>query len=173
MIVACRCTGAFAQDIVEETPYIKMMGTADSAIAKGDWVVAEKCLRSAMRIEPANPANLLLLSNLGMVQFYQGQDSLALNTLTDACNIAPRTVPVLANGATVYEATGRYEDALADCNIILEIDSANVRARAMRINYNLRNGKIDEAEADLDTLLRYSPDNHLGNILALFIYAST
>ncbi len=173
MIVACRCIGAFAQDMVEETPYIKMMGTADSAIAKGDWVVAEKCLRSAMRIEPANPANLLLLSNLGMVQFYQGQDSLALNTLTDACNIAPRTVPVLANRATVYEATGRYEDALADCNIILEIDSANVRARAMRINYNLRNGKIDEAEADLDTLLRYSPDNHLGNILAGNIYAST
>ncbi|MDE5745434.1 MAG: tetratricopeptide repeat protein [Paramuribaculum sp.] len=175
MIAACCSLGAFAQnnDKVEETPYIKMMGKADSAISNCDWEVDERCLRNAMRIEPANPANLLLLSNLGMVQFYQGQDSLALHTLTDACNIAPRTVPVLANRATVYEATGRYDEALADCNIILEIDSANVRARAMRINHNLRNGKIMEAEADLDTLLRYSPDNHLGNILAGNIYAST
>lgn len=157
----------------DETPYVKMMGAADSAIAKGDWELAEKYLRNAMRMEPANPANLLLLSNLGMVQFYQGQDSLALSTLTDACNIAPRTVPVLANRATVYEALDKHEEALGDCNRILAIDTANVRARAMRINYNIRKGNTDSAEADLDTLLLYSPDNHIALILAGNIYAST
>ncbi|MDE6651156.1 MAG: tetratricopeptide repeat protein, partial [Paramuribaculum sp.] len=157
----------------DETPYIKMMGAADSAIAKGDWEVAEKYLRSAMRMEPANPANLLLLSNLGMIQFYQGQDSLALNTLTDACNIAPRTVPVLANRATVYEALGRYDEALNDCNRILAIDTANVRARAMRISHYMRENKTTDAEADLDTLLRYSPDNQLALILAGNIYTTT
>lgn len=167
------CLGVRAQVKVEESPYVRMMEVADSAIALGDWGRAEEFLRKAMRLEPSNPANLLLLSNLGMVQFYQGQDSLALNTLTDACNIAPRAVPVLANRATVYEATGRYEDALKDCNTILEIDSTNVRARAMRINHNMRIGKTSEAEADLDTLLLYSPDSHLGNILAGNLYAST
>lgn len=167
------CLGVRAQVKVEESPYVGMMEVADSAIALGDWGRAEEFLRKAMRLEPSNPANLLLISNLGMVQFYQGQDSLALNTLTDACNIAPRAVPVLANRASVYEATGRYEDALKDCNTILEIDSTNVRARAMRINHNMRIGKTSEAEADLDTLLLYSPDSHLGNILAGNLYAST
>ncbi|MDE5836378.1 MAG: tetratricopeptide repeat protein [Paramuribaculum sp.] len=162
-----------AKSFADETPYIKMMGAADSAIAKGDWEIAEKYLRTAMRMEPANPANLLLLSNLGMIQFYQGQDSLALSTLTDACNIAPRTVPVLANRATVYEALGKYDEALSDCNRILAIDTANVRARAMRINYYMRKGKASDAEADLDTLLQYSPDNQLALILAGNIYTST
>lgn len=164
---------AIAQTKDEETPYVKMMGVADSAIAKGDWVSAEKYLRDAMHMEPANPANLLLLSNLGMVQFYQGKDSIAVETLTDACNIAPRAVPILANRANVLEALGRYDEALADCNSILEIDSTNVRARAMRINFLVRSGNYQEAQTDLDSLIRIAPENPLTNIIAGNIYTAT
>ncbi len=162
-----------AQTKEEETPYVKMMGVADSAIAKGDWASAEKYLRNAMHIEPANPANLLLLSNLGMIQFYQGKDSLAIETLTDACNIAPRAVPVLANRANVLEAVGRYDEALADCNSILAIDSANVRARAMRINFFVRSGKYREAQADLDSLIHFAPENPITNVIAGNLYTAT
>ncbi|MCI9607759.1 MAG: tetratricopeptide repeat protein [Muribaculaceae bacterium] len=164
---------SIAGTLDDESEYVKMMSVADSAIARGDWQLAENSLRKAIKSDPANPANLLMLSNIGMLQFYQGRDSLALETLNDACNIAPRAIPVLANRATVLEANGRTEEALCDCNTILAIDSTNVKARTMRLTANLRKNAWQKAEADLDTLARYAPDDILTNIAAGSLYTAT
>lgn len=162
-----------AQTVDENTPYVRMMATADSAIAAGDWQLAEAELRRAIKSEPANPANLLLLSNIGMLQFYQGHDSIALETLTDACNIAPRSVQVLSNRATVLQAMGRTDEAVADCNSILLIDSTNVRARAMRITAAIKSSDWAAAQADLDTLRVIAPENILTNIAAGSLYTAS
>ncbi len=173
IFVAITCFAATASNTDDDTPYVKLMSRADSAIAKGDWSIAENALRQAIKTEPANPANLLLLSNLGMMQFYQGQDSLALETLTRACDIAPRSVQVLANRATVLEATGKTDEAVRDCNSILEIDSTYVRARAMRLFSYLRNKEWQAAQNDLDILLKQAPDNIMTNIADGTLYSST
>ena len=159
-----------ARQIEEE--YVNAMGRADSAIAAGEWLLAETILRDAMHSQPANPANLLMLSNIGMLQFYQGKDSLALETLTDACNIAPRAVAVHANRATVLEALGRGGEAVAECNIILALDSANTRARAMRLSHEIRRGNMPAATADLDTLQRLRPDDILTHISEATLYTA-
>lgn len=163
----------FAQTSDKETDYVRMMGIADSAITEGDWQLAEHTLRSAMQIEPSNPANVLLLSNIGMMQFYQGNDSAAIETLTDACNIAPRAIAVHANRATVLESAGRHDEAAADCRTILDIDSANVRARAMLMTYCLRKGDNAAAKLQLDSLTAIAPQNPLTDIAAGSFYSST
>lgn len=166
-------TPVFAQTPDNENDYVRMMGIADSAIAEGDWVRAEHTLRAAMQIEPGNPANVLLLSNIGMMQFYQGNDSAAIETLTDACNIAPAAIAVHANRATVLEAAGRHDEAAADCRAILGIDSTNVRARAMLMTHCLRKGDNAGAKAQLDTLTAIAPQNPLTDIAAGSFYSST
>ena len=68
--------------------YFDLMGRADKAIKDGKWADAETELRKALRLDPANPSNILLLSNLGMVQFYDGRTDDAISTLSDAHRIA-------------------------------------------------------------------------------------
>ena len=76
-----------------------------------------------MRLEPSNPGNIMLMSNLGIVQYNSGKDSLALVTLTQAHDIAPRSVTILGNRARVLMAMGRFEEARADYSAIVEADS--------------------------------------------------
>lgn len=75
--------------------YFDLMGDADKAISEGKWLEAEKSLKDAMALDPENPSNILLMSNLGLVQFYLGQDSAAIATLSDAHKRAPVSVTVL------------------------------------------------------------------------------
>ena len=84
--------------------YFDLMGDADKAISEGKWLEAEKSLKDAMALDPENPSNILLMSNLGLVQFYLGQDSAAIATLSDAHKRAPVSVTVLKNRAEVYLA---------------------------------------------------------------------
>ena len=83
--------------MAQSSSYTDLVGDADKAIAAGKWDEAEQLLVKAMRLEPANPFNVLLMSNVGMMQFNQGKDSLALATLNTAHEIAPASITILGN----------------------------------------------------------------------------
>lgn len=138
----------------DESPYVRLMGQADSAIAKEDWRKAENLLIEALRLEPANPSNVILVSNLGMIRFYQGRDSIAIATLNDAHAMAPKAVVVLANRASVLAALGQYDKAYADWEAILDIDSLHTGARYLHAMEALRRGNILVAETDVAFLSR-------------------
>ena len=106
-----------------------LMGEADAAISKGEWNVAERRLLEALEVSPDDPTNILLLSNLGMVRFNMGKDSLALETLNQAADIAPSSVVVLTNRATVRTALGDIAGAAADYSRVIDIDSTLVSPR--------------------------------------------
>ena len=106
-----------------ESHSMKYVQWADEAVAKGKYDDAIECYREAMRAEPSNPQNVMLLSNIGMIQHYEGEDSLALRTLTDARAMAPKSVVILANRAKVLQSLGRSADALLDCDKVVEMDS--------------------------------------------------
>ena len=105
--------------------YLKYFELADGAVAKKDWDHAERLLRAAMEAEPSNPQNVMLLSNIGMFQFYRGEDSLALHTLSEARAIAPAATVILANRAKVLQHMGRVDDALKDYDRLIEMDTVN------------------------------------------------
>ena len=64
--------------IFADTPYLDLVEKADKACADGKWIEAASLLQNAIDSEPANPGNVLLLSNLGMVRYNLGLDSLAV-----------------------------------------------------------------------------------------------
>ena len=153
--------------------YISLMAQADSAIAAEEWGSAERNLLEALRLEPANPSNVILMSNLGMVRFYQGDDSLAVATLNDAHAMAPNAVVVLSNRASVFAALGEYDKAYDDWGRILEIDSLHTTSRYLHAMEALRRGAVGDADRDVEMLRRYAPDDHRTDLAVGTFYTAT
>lgn len=141
--------------------YINLVGKADSAIAQSNWLEAENALLNAMNEQPANPANVLLLSNLAMIQFQQGKDSLALNTINDAHIIAPKSITVLNNRARIQKSMGLINEAYLTYEQILSIDSSLIEPRYMHGIIALTNKDLTTAFSDFSTLERTAPTEEL------------
>ncbi|MCM1348417.1 MAG: tetratricopeptide repeat protein [Firmicutes bacterium] len=139
--------------------YVQLVEDADKAIADMKWTDAIDLLDRAMRLDPANPSNVLLLSNKGMLQYYNGADSASLETLTIAHNIAPASVTVLQNRAKVFTSAGRLGEALADYSTIISLDSTLVEPWFYRAMINFRAGKQAEALADINEMKRRFPES--------------
>ncbi len=141
--------------------YIDFVSKADSAIALSNWVEAENALQKAMKEQPANPANVMLLSNLAMIQFQQGKDSLALNTINDAHFIAPKSITVLNNKARILKSMGLIDEAYLAYEQILSIDSTLIEPRYMHGIIALTNKDLTTAFSDFSTLEKTVPTEEL------------
>ncbi len=145
--------------VVVASDYLKYIELADEAVAKQDWNRAEELLKAAMQAEPSNPQNVMLLSNVGMFQFYRGEDSLALHTLSEARAIAPASTVILRNRATVLTHIGRAEDALKDYDKVIEMDSLNYEAYFNRGYLRFTMGDSVGAKGDFAMLEQLRPDD--------------
>lgn len=76
-------------DSLEAQPYYILIGEAEEAIADNRHEEAAARLRDAMAVDPDNPGNVLLLSNLGVIYWRCGQDSMALSVFDEAHRRAP------------------------------------------------------------------------------------
>lgn len=144
--------------------YVDLMGKADAAIAAEDWATAEARLLEALRLEPANPSNVLLVSNLGIVRFNMGNDSLALATLDDAVEMAPRSATVVGNRALVLMGMGRLDEAYRDYATVMEIDTLQTGARFYHGIIAMTRRDTATARADFDRLIRLAPESFEANI---------
>lgn len=141
--------------------YFSLMGQADKAIKDGKWEEAEKHLKHAMSIEPGNPSNVLLMSNLGMVQYYDGRDAEALGTLNSAHIMAPSSVTVLQNRAKILTALGRISEAEADYQTIISLDSTLIEPRFYRAMITLGANDLTAVEQEISTMQRIDPAHRL------------
>ncbi len=141
----------------EESLYIQKVDEAEKAGAEGKWKEAEEALLAALRSEPANPTNVLLMSNLGMIRFYMGQDSLAIATLNDAHEMAPMSVTILSNRARVLSATGYENEAYEDYDRILSLDSLEISSRMHHCLHSLRRHDFKTAKHDFEFMERNFP----------------
>lgn len=139
--------------------YLQFIEDADAAVAAKDWQRAEDAYRNAMDVMPDNPNNLLLLSNIGMMQHYAGENGKALVTLSDAHFIGPKSTTILNNRATVLRALRKYPEAIADYDKVLEIDSVNPTALFNRGYTRTLTGDVAGAEADLVKYERVTGDS--------------
>lgn len=155
------------------TEYMQLVQWADEAVAKSDWERAIACLQEAMRTEPANPQNVMLMSNTGMIQHYAGNDSLALHTLTEARAIAPSSVVILKNRATVLTSLGRPDDAMRDYDMIIQMDSTYADAYQDRAVLLMNLDRYTEAEADIERYRRLRPKDTHGALMLAVIYSNT
>ncbi len=139
------------------TPYLDLVDEADKACSEGHWEEAEHKLLEAIEYDRENPGNILLMSNLGLIRYNLGKDSLALDILTEAHRKAPSSVVILSNRARVLTSMGHDEDALADYELIMDLDSAAVNARFNHAMLLMRHHRYNEAKSDLEYLVRHFP----------------
>ena len=158
---------------IAESHYMKYVQWGDEAVANGKYSDAIECYREAMKAEPSNPQNVMLLSNVGMIQHYQGEDSLALRTLTDARAIAPGSVVILHNRAKILESLGRPYDAILDLAKALEMDSTYAPAYYERAAINMGLGNWKQVEADGRRYAELKPADPQGKLLMAVIFTNS
>ena len=137
--------------------YLALADSADTYIAKENWKMAEKTLTSALRLEPGNASNVMLLSNLGVVRTRLRDYDGALQAFDVALAMSPKSKTVRINRARTYLETHEDEAAIEDINEVLRLDSLQDWSLRTRALLRLSQGKYKECKEDILTHQRHHP----------------
>ena len=143
----------------DERPYFILIEQSEKALAEEDYESAGLRLVEAMGMEPDNELNVALLSNLGMIYYYNDQDSLALVVLNEAIKRAPKLIAAHENKARVLTGLGRDKEAFLEYENILAIDSLHLESRFMHGMIALYGGNLNAAESDFSVLNSVVPES--------------
>lgn len=120
---------------------------------KKDFAAAEQSYKAALRKEPANPSNVMLLMNLGTMQRYLGKFEEALISYNVVAQKYPTLSHILMSRALLFCDMDRYDEALKDYNTVLlhnPEDKAALYERGL-LHISLRD--LDAAEGDFKHIL--------------------
>lgn len=150
---------AAAQDEDKATRYIQLADSADNLMKRERWADAEPVIIRALRLQPGNFGNALLLSNLGVVRTHLGKYDEALQAFDTGLAISPNSSVIYANRARTLLHLGEYSSALNDLNKTLSIDSIQEWPLQMRGLLLLACDSIEAARTDFTRLGRLYPKN--------------
>lgn len=139
---------------LEAQTYQELVEKSFDYLDKEDLVSAEESLKSAMRLEPANAQNFLLLTNLGTIQRRLGKKDEALLSYTAGLGIHPRSIALLNNRASLYSEMNETEKAINDYTFLLVEDSVNQEAIYCRGLLFVQQKNFIRAELDFEQLLK-------------------
>lgn len=139
--------------------YLELADSADFFIARENWNRAEEKIVEALRLEPANFTNSLLLANLGLVQSNKGEYHKALQTLSLGLNMAPSSTVLLNNRAHVFLMLDSVVRAAQDIDKSLQIDSLQEWSLQTRAYLYLDSGVASKAREIFLKLKDSFPDN--------------
>ena len=122
-------------------------------VDKNDLPSAEESLKAAMRLEPANPLNYALLTNLGTIQRRQGKLEDALISYTSALSGHSKDITILENRASLYTELGETEKALNDYNLLLHEDPEHQESLYNRGLLYIQMKQFVWAEQDFDKIM--------------------
>jgi Putative Zn-dependent protease, contains TPR repeats len=105
-----------------------MVNRAMDYIEMKDYAAAEQALKAALRKEPANPNNIMLMVNLGTIQRNLGEYEEALISYNVAIERYPDRAFLKHSRAALYCDMGRYDDAMKDYNTVLLNDPKDIEA---------------------------------------------
>lgn len=124
-----------------------------------NYAAAELALKEAMRKDPANEGNILLLTNLGTIQRQLGKTQEALISYNSALGKYPNTIFILQNRAALFCEIDSLDAARRDYNAILSLDEDNIEALYRRGLIYMSEKNVLAAEADFEQILTINPDN--------------
>ncbi len=142
--------------------YSEFCDQASELVKQDSLQRAEEVIRRALKLEPANPHNALLFSNLGTIQRRQHQYDEAGESYTYALNIAPLSVPILLNRASLYLEQGKDELARVDYSLVIDREKRNKEALQMRAYIYMKGRNYKSARSDYDSLLKVYPLDYAG-----------
>lgn len=131
---------------------------------KDDLIAAEESLRSAMRLEPGNPNNYALLTNLGTIQRRQGKTDEAMISYTAALSRHPNNETILDNRASLYAEMGETDKAVTDYTLLLLQNPINEDALYRRGLLYLKQKDFIRAEQDFDKILEVNEKSVHGRV---------
>jgi len=132
--------------------------SADYLDAK-DYLAAEQALKAALKKEPANSGNILLLLNLGTIQRQLKKYDEALTSYNIVINQSPRAITALHNRAALFCEMDSLNRALKDYNAILLYRPQDTEALYRRGLIYLENNNLYEAELDFEKIKEFEPKN--------------
>ncbi len=141
------------------TVYFALVDSAQQCIKAEQWQQAERFLLEAIRSEPGNPSNSLLLSNIATMQRRQGRLNEAIRNYSMAIDLTPNAVTLLHNRAAVYVLLDSIARAQADYERIMMIDQSDVESRYTHGMLALNMGDSKTAEKDFEDILRINPNS--------------
>lgn len=144
--------------------YADFVNSAMDYVGQKDYVAAELAMKSALRKEPANPNNLMLMVNLGTIQRHLGKLEEALISYNVAVEAYPNKPFVLHNRAALYCEMNRFEDALLDYCAILDSNKEDEEALYRRGLIYIDKKDIHNAEADFKSILAMFSESLYGKM---------
>jgi tetratricopeptide (TPR) repeat protein len=141
-----------------------MISKSYEYVDANDLPAAEECLKAALGLEPANPNNFALLTNLGTIQRRQGKLDDALVSYTAALSRQPKSELILSNRAELYADMGETEKAMMDYQSLLALNPLNEDALYHRGLLHLRQEEFLPAEADFEKLLEINKESVKGRL---------
>ncbi|MDR3061463.1 MAG: tetratricopeptide repeat protein [Dysgonamonadaceae bacterium] len=132
-------------------------------LSDGDLPAAEAALVSAMRQEPSNPLNTMLLTNLGTIQRRQGKYDEALISYTAAMGNAPESITLLSARAELFTEMNRPENAITDYSAILQMNNQEDALYRRGLLY-LQIKNYGSAQADFERILEINPKTYYGRV---------
>ena len=156
-----------------DNDYMDLVGEAEKAISANNYEAAVACIKRAIDLEPDNPSNILLMSNLAMVYSYMDQDTLALITYDETLRQAPNMTTVRNNRALLLAKMGRDNEAFNAFAAVIDTDSLNATARYYHGIMALYSSRLDIAEADFAVLKSVAPDSRHTAVALSSLYSMT
>lgn len=145
--------------------YVQWVDSAEWYGRRERWEDAKRCTIEAMRTDPANFTNSLLLSNLGSYELYLGNPEEALRNFNLGLSMSPASTTLLSGRAKAHLLLGNAAEAEADLKRLLESDPTDAWVLKMYGLLLMRGGHAEEAfavlarivEPDADTLSVMAP----------------
>lgn len=131
---------------------------------------AEDALREALRIEPGNPGNGMLLLNLGTIQRRQGKLKEAEESYTIGLAFLPKNLTLLNNRAQLFAEMEKYPEAINDYTDVIYQEPENENAYYERALCKLMNQDILGARLDLEQIDRFNPNSAKSRLGMAYVY---
>lgn len=135
--------------------YYQLADSAQYYIGKEQWSDASRCIRQALRLEPANVGNTMLFANLGLATGMEGKYGEAMQCFDIALGKAPKSVPVLTSKAKIQLLASDTDGAMETLDTILSLDSMAQWPRQTRGLMLLRDKQFKEAYSDFSFLYKH------------------
>ena len=151
----------YLADIDTESPYFQYIDSAQTYIYSHDWPKAEQWLTKAFLIDPDNPGNSMVLSNIATLQRYQGRLADAVKNYSLALDMTPHAVTLLLNRAALYVEMDSVQRAIDDFERVCELDMYDTEARYSLGVLAMERGDNKRAEDLFNEIKRINPNSGL------------
>ncbi len=131
---------------------------------------AEDALREALRIEPGNPSNGMLLLNLGTIQRRQGKLHEAEDSYTIGLAFLPKNLSILNSRAQLYAEMENYPKAIEDYTEVIYQEPENEDAYYERALCRLMNNDTLGARLDLEQIDKFNPNSAKSRLGMAYVY---